>query len=95
MYIFRPHKGTLMESLSYAIEFETEEEMLDYIVKYYHNKFTVEDIVLDDSKEVNDYRTGWVNTRSVLVKRFGEADYIALYKSPQCIGMYATHYFRK
>lgn len=92
MYIYRPHRGSLADSMAEAKEFDTKEEMFDYIVATQGsclggNRFDVEDLVIDD-KVVADHRIGWFDTRYVCTKRW-EDD---VWDVPQCIGMCATNY---
>lgn len=105
MVIYRPHRGGLAESMAEAQEFETEEEMKQYIYDF-HKKyfldlgypnapFEIEDIVIDKENSHEDDRIGWHNTMYVCVKRYGNEDYIKKYGTPQCIGMCATDYDRK
>lgn len=93
MIIYRPHRGSLIESIKEAKEFNNEQEMKEYIVKKWDNYFSVDDIVLYD-EIINDDRIGWEDTKYVCTKRFGEQDNMALYGYPQCIGMCATKYKR-
>lgn len=99
MIIFRPHRGTLDESMAKAKEFDNVEEMKEYIVKLWHESwhgseelFTVDDIVINEESAVNDDRIGWEDSMYVCVKRMGETDYMKKYGIPQCIGMCATKY---
>lgn len=99
MIIYRPHKGSLVDALAEAREFQTEEEMKAYIYEDWKNSymelgyksvpFEIEDIVIDD-KTSDDTRCGWHDTRYVCVKQIGED----IYDCPQCIGMCATDYER-
>lgn len=89
MIIFRPHRGSLADALSEAKEFNSEEEMKQYIVDDWQGYFSFDDIVIDD-KSINDDRIGWVDTRYVCTKRFGDK----VNDIPQCIGMCATDYNR-
>ena len=74
-------------------EFDTIDEMLDYIVEEHHLNygdkdfvcaFDKEDIVIDD-RIIYDERCGW-NTQHVCVKRYFDRDYMKMYGVPQCIG---------
>lgn len=97
MIIYRPHRGGLAEALAEAREFETEEEMKQYILEYYKIllpelvPFEIEDIVIDE-ETVDDDRCDWHDTRYVCIKRFVDEDYMEKYGCPQCIGMCATDY---
>lgn len=93
MIIYRPHTSTLGESLEYAKEFNSEEEMKEYIFnewKPYGMPFNVEDIVIDHDVQKDDPRCGWHDTMYVCVKRMGNK----VFDTPQCIGMCATNYDR-
>lgn len=87
MLIYRPHKGSVCESLDHAKEFETEHDMKEYIVKDWQNHFDYDDIVIQD-QIIEETRIGWKNTRMVTVKRMGDQTY----PIPQCIGYSATCY---
>lgn len=99
-WIFREHKGGIIESMKTAREFDTKEEMLQYIYDI-HKKyaeslgrkepyFDIDDIVIDESDVCYDDRIGW-NTLLVCVKRYGNENY----KCPQCIGQCAKEYDAK
>lgn len=104
MIIYRPHRGLLTEAMAEAKEFQTEEEMKQYIYEYhkayFHDlgcpdaPFEIEDIVIDKENLHEDNRIGWHDTMYVCVKRYGNEDYIKQYGTPQCIGMCATDYER-
>jgi len=93
MIIYRPHKGSLVDAMAEAKEFNNEQEMKEYIVKYWDNYLSLDDIVIDDNP-INDDRIGWKDTRYVCTKRLGEDDYMKKYGYPQCIGMCATNYVK-
>ena len=96
MYIYRPHRGGLAESMSEAKEFNTKEEMFAHIVATQGNfgnysLFDAEDLVIENSS-ISDSRIGWFDTRYVCTKRYGDK----YYSTPQCVGMCATQYvYRK
>lgn len=101
MIIFRPHRLgiTIVEAMSQSKEFNSVEEMKEYIVKSWHDGwegpkelFTVDDIVIDEKSTTNDSRIGWEDSMHVCLKRLGDDDYIKKYGTPQCIGMCATKY---
>lgn len=105
MIIYRPHRGGLAESMQEAKEFETEDEMKQYIYEEHKRYFTesgfntapfeIEDIVIQEDMKINDRRTGWHDTMLVCVKRYGNEDYMEKYGAPQCIGMCARDYERR
>jgi len=96
MIIYRPHRGQLVDAMSEAKEFNSFEDMKQYIYNEWNifkqELFTIDDIVIDESHKMNDERNGWKDTMHVCIKRCGEEDYIKLYGCPQCIGMCATDY---
>lgn len=102
MIIYRPHRNGLAESLAEAKEFETEEEMKEYIFNYHKNffnsigrddaPFDIGDIVIDKSNSYKDDRCGWNDTMYVCVKRYGKDIFMEKYGTPQCIGVCATNY---
>lgn len=79
MVIYRPHRGGLKEALEEAKEFESIEEMKQYIyehfkfvytdVGYKTEPFTIDDIVIGE-ETADDKRCGWHDTRHVCIKRF-------------------------
>jgi hypothetical protein len=89
MIIFRPATHLLEDAMKEAREFNTEEEMKEYIVKQRDNAFSIEDIVIEDRISF-DSRIGWEDTRYVCTKRYGEE----IFSCPQCIGMCATKYIK-
>lgn len=105
MIIYRPHRGGLAESMQEAKEFETEEEMKQYIYEEHKRyfieigfnsaPFDIKDIVISEDMENNDSRTGWHDAMLVCVKRYGNEDYMKKYGAPQCIGMCARDYERR
>jgi hypothetical protein len=62
--------------------FNTMEELKTYVVSFYENFFTEDDIVIDE-KEFDDERNGWHHTHYLCIKRFGHKEY----ECPQCVGM--------
>lgn len=96
MIIYRPHTELFAEAMALAKEFETIEEMKEYIVKEHTDEdlgpaFEVDDIVLGEETR-NDVRNGWKDTRYVCVKRYYSENFIEKYGAAQCIGMCATDY---
>lgn len=83
MIKYRPHMGSLEESIAEAMEFDTVDDMYDYIVSSSGGKlFGKEDLCISENWGA-DKRIGWLQTRYVCTKRMGEQ----IYESPQCIGM--------
>lgn len=101
MIIYRPHKQLLCDALAEAKEFESIDDMKEFISKNWteaYEKFGISnalnptDIVIDmDEAGYNDKRCGWKDTRYICVKRLGNK----VYDYPQCIGMFATDYTSK
>lgn len=94
MFIYRPHRGGLAESMEEVKEFENELEMKKYVVESYiyifgFPLFSIDDIVIS-KEETNDDRIGWKDTKYVCIMRMGNETY----KTPQCVGMCATKYNR-
>ena len=90
--IYRPHRGSLSQSIREARIFNSEEEMKAWIVEEWarpfgYKLFNIEDIVID-KEEINDSRIYWKDTRYVCIKRCGSE----FYSYPQCIGMCATKF---
>lgn len=102
MVIYRPHRGGLKEALAESKEFESFEEMKEYIYEYHKGyfkdlgypnpPFEIDDIIINESGKYEDKRIGWHDAMYVCVKRYGNEDYIKKYGTPQCIGMCATDY---
>lgn len=86
MIIYRPHRELLYEALEEMKEFETIDEMKQYISKSYEGSVQVEDIFLD-KLTVKDDRIGWNDTRYVCTRKLGNDDV-----DEMCIGMCATDY---
>ena len=86
MIKYRPHRAHLDESMELAKEFDTLDQMYDYIVTEWNavenNLFDKSDLSI--SKEsYKDDRIDWKETRYVCTRRMGED----IYDTPQCIGM--------
>ena len=85
MIKYRPHRGSLDESMKEEKIFNTIDEMKDHIIsewKMGEVPFSKEDIIIDDDHGKNR-RIPWKETRYVCVKRMGKI----IYDTPQCIGM--------
>lgn len=89
---YRPHRGSLEESMRGWMEFKSIESMKRFIAGTYKNEywmmpeppFTIDDIVIGEVIGDDD-RIGWKNVRHIGIKRWGNEDYIAKYGCPQCI----------
>lgn len=84
MIKYRPHRGMLSESMKDEMEFDTMDQMYDYLSEYwnYWDKiFEREDLSV--TKDFGrDKRINWKELRYVCTKRFGKDRY----DIPQCIG---------
>lgn len=87
MIIYRPHKGSLFDSMKERKEFRTEYEMMQYIVAQWKGQLSITDIVIK-KESTNDERIGWKDSAYVCAKRLGAEKYDV----PQCIGICATNY---
>lgn len=85
-YMYRPHKGTLADSMAEKKEFLTKDEMFKYIARNTFGSVSKEDLLIDEEMAVDDDRIGWKSVRMVLTKRYGDCDYMEKYNCPQCIG---------
>ena len=86
MVKYRPHRGGLDEAMRLYKEFDTKENMIDFICRDYDHMFEPSDVVISESQG-EDKRIDWKSWRYVCVKRYGDDDYIERYGVPQCIGM--------
>lgn len=94
MVIYRPLRETLAEAMLEAKEFETIDDLKEYLLKYHNANrdiISMEDISITDIGR-RDPRSGWWDVKQVRTNRFGEKDYIARYGVAQCIGEIATTY---
>lgn len=91
MMIYRPYREDLFESMQEAQEFKSEQAMKEAIVESFSNAFSIEDIVISEAV-VDDKTTGWEDSRNVLVNKYKDKDYVALYGEPQAIGVCATKF---
>lgn len=98
MIIYRPHRGGLRESMEEAREFESEDQMKEYIVELHTYDalggpaFGIKDIVIGPKGINPDFRVGWNDVRNVCVKKYFNEDYMIQYGTPQCIGYCSTDY---
>lgn len=84
MIKYRPHKGSLSESINEEREFDTVDQMYDFILSDWntgHKFFDRGDLSI--SKDFGrDKRINWKECRYVCTKRIGKDKY----DIPQCIG---------
>ena len=87
---FRPHRGTLAEAMKLAQDFADLDQMGEFVAKgYLQADLTIGDIdvvILDDP--IFDRRIGWVDCRSVCIKRIGQDEF----DPPRCVGFCATQF---
>ena len=100
MIIFRPHRGSLIGAMKDAKEFESEEDMIDYIFEDWQGWIRKEDIVISDRDIHDDNRINWKDVDYVCINGIMEndgtyRDYIKLHGTPQCIGMCSCNYTMK
>lgn len=81
MIKYRPHRGSLYDSMNAMKTFNTLNDMLNYIFDDYNGFISPEDIVIGEN-DVDD-RIDWKENRYVYTKRIGNNNY----NIPQCIGM--------
>lgn len=80
---YRPHRGSLEDSISLAKTFDSPSEMFDHIVEEWGGLIEKEDLSIGKEDWGPDPRIDWPNCHYVLTKRCGETTY----DIPQCIGM--------
>lgn len=93
MIIYRPHRGGLAESMAEAREFDSVEDMVNYIVEQHTDEsigpaFDADDVVFGALEAINDQRIGWRNQQYVYTMRY----YDNRYSSGMVIGMCSTDY---
>lgn len=92
--IYRP-AGSMMsvyEALEQAKEFNTMEELLDFLVSWHENAFEKEDLVF--RYYGYDKRIDW-ETYLICTNRYDNEDYIKKYGTPQAIGYFTFKYDEK
>lgn len=89
MIKYRPQRGSLEEAMKEYREFDTIDEMFDFIIKdwswYIMCPFTKEDLSIGEDLSI-DSRIGWSNTHYILTNRILDRNFIEMYGVPQCIG---------
>lgn len=87
MVRYRPHRGSLLDAMAEAKNFNSIEEMFDYILDDWNKSgfgyaFSKSDLSVSENLGA-DRRINWKECRYILTKRMGDK----VYESPQCIGM--------
>ena len=92
-FLYRPHRGTLADAMEEVKEFDTYEEMLDYIQKEHkigkNFAFNKEEIRI--AYYGYDSRIDW-ETYIVTVDRYFNDDYLKKHHYPQAIGFMTFKY---
>lgn len=92
-FLYRPHRGALADAMEELKEFDTYEEMLDYIQKEHkidgNFAFDKEEIYI--SYYGYDDRIDW-ETYIVTVGRYLNENYLEKYHTPQAIGFMTFKY---
>lgn len=84
LIFYRPHRGSLTESLQELEIFTSVDEMFDFIIENQPFDDTFDKSDLSVGEDIGpDERIGWSETRYVLTKRCCGN----IYDTPQCIGM--------
>ena len=87
MFKYRPHRGSLDESMKEAKEFITMDQMFDYIVKFDPLQILQKEDLYISEDHGKDIRIDWKESRYVMAKRYGKNDY------PQPIGLCSMECF--
>jgi len=89
--IFRPQRGSFKESMAEAKEFDSDNQLLDYIVELEGGMVEKKDLSFGANRAY-DPRNGWRDSQFVTTKKYAGEDCIKEYGCPQCIGMCAHTY---
>jgi len=82
MIKYRPHRGSLDESMIKMQSFNSIEEMFNAIEKEWNGWVTFADLSITEDMG-NDTRVNWKETRYVCTKRINNDEF----NTPQCIGI--------
>lgn len=87
MIKYRPHRGTLADAMLEEREFESLDEMYEYIANVWNScclveLFTKDDLIVSDDFGKDD-RIDWKETRYVCTRRMGHT----VCDAPRCVGM--------
>lgn len=75
MFKYRPHRGSLDESMKEAKEFITMDQMFDYIVMVDPLHVLQKEDLYISKDHCKDTRIDWSESRYVMAKRYGKNDY--------------------
>lgn len=85
MIIYRPHRGSISDSLSEAKEFSTWKELREYVASAWNSmgfgQVTSSDVTIKDDP-IEDIRIGWKDTRMVIVKAYAVGFCATQYPKP-------------
>lgn len=94
MVTYRPHRGSLEDSMKEARTFDNWYQMTQYIANNWNlavgKKVIDPDDIVMDLESTDDERTGWKDVHMVLITRIGNENFMEKYGNPQCIG-YCTY----
>lgn len=82
MIKYRPHTSLLNDALKKSKEFETIDDMYNYVISKWNHEFSKDDLSISEP-DIKDQRIDWKETRYICTKRIGKKQY----DTPQCIGM--------
>lgn len=84
MIKYRPQRGSLEKSMDGYKEFDTVDDMFNYIVTHDHNKcMDIKDLAISNEPGTPDPRIGWECTQYICTKTYLGT----VYDHPICIGM--------
>lgn len=101
--IYRPHRGSLSESMKEAVEFDTFQDLQKYIIKYMEQIIKLRECeIVSGGHPVSDDRIGWKDSDYLCIDGFDkvkdkegyELCFGGRYEYHQCIGMFATDYMK-
>ena len=84
-YLYRPHRGGLVESMAECAVFVNEDAIKDHVIETYSHYgvcLNREDVIIDP-RSIDDERTSWGATRYVCVTHLDGPPF----EIPQCVGM--------
>lgn len=82
MINFRPHRGSLKDSMNEVKVYDSKDDMFNDIVSSWNGSIAYEDLSVSKNYG-KDKRIDWKETRYVCTSRVGDEEF----NTPQCIGM--------